>query len=485
MRTRREFIKQSLLAGAAMNILSGCRRKEKPGLSTPDVDPQLIRFFAQKLNGKVLTPTDSAYDAARKIGVWNPSTEKHPLLIAQCADADDVARSIEFAREQKLVTAVRSGGHSFIGWSTCDGMVIDLSLMKSISVDPSKRVAIAGSGVLAHELVGAGAPLGLAPVLGECGMVGVAGLTLGGGLGWLSGLHGAACDNLLSANLTTLDSKSIPVSKDINSDLFWAIRGGGGNFGVATSFEFRLHPVKNVYAGGLTYDMKDAAAVLRFYREFMATAPDALQSLAFLYPAEKPALNVIHVYVGDDRAGEKLLQPFTTIAKVIRNTMQRRLYTETFTMPPYGEFAATNFGATKGTYMQHLSDDAIRASLESFSTAPAGCALGFDHYMHGEVCRTAPDATAFNLRTPGALHVWVAAAWNNGSDAEHYMNWAADTWRALQPYTGGRVYSNYVGHEVASLQDAVFASAVTRLSGIKKQYDPDNFLRLNHNILPG
>jgi hypothetical protein len=239
-----------------------------------------------------------------------------------------------------------------------------------------------------------------------------------------------------------------------------------------------------VLAGGFTYRLREARDVLHFYSEFMETAPDDLQTLAYLVPVGEGVLNVIVVYSGDLNQGESVVARFRSFATPMRDTVQRRAYTETFTMPPYGEFVPTAFSANKTTYLQRLSDQAIDISLERFAQAPAGCAIGFDHYMHGEVCRVPPDSTAFELRVPGALHVWISSGWDDPAATATSMTWAEDTWKLLQPYSGGRIYANYMSVEGEPAVKAVFGSNYSRLASIKKKYDPDNLLRRNQNIRP-
>jgi FAD/FMN-containing dehydrogenase len=484
MKTRRQFIKESVVSGAAVAFMT-TRRRLNVG-AAPQVDPIRIRKLRSSLEGQLILPGDQDYEAARRVMTWNPSTDKRPAMIARCAREEDVVRCVEFAHRHNLPVAIRSGGHSYLGWGTCDnGLVIDLSLMRAISIDATKRVARAGGGVLAYDLVARAGRHHLAPVTGDCPTVGISGLTLGGGLGWLSGKHGAACDNLISADLITAEGRSIVASEDRNPDLFWAIRGGGGNFGIATSFEYRLHDVGEVLAGGYVYRLSDAPTVLRFYRDFMATAPDELAALTYLAFANERWVTVIVCYSGDVKRGETLLRPFRTIANPVRNTVQARPYVETFTMPPWGETIPTAFSSTKGCYLQQLSDDVIDIALDRFGQAPLpGSAMGFDHYMHGAVCRIAAEATAFELRASGALHVWVVSGWKEASAAVRAMAWVDDTWNALQPYSGARTYANYLSTEGEAAVKAAFGANYGRLAAIKRKYDPTNFFRRNQNIVP-
>ncbi len=484
MRTRRQFIKQAVISGTTLALTAVPLRFGRA--ATTQLDPAAMRKFRASLRGRLILPADPVYDTARRVMTWNPMTAKRPAMIAQCARGADVARCLEFAHRHDLIVAVRSGGHSFSGWSTCDdGLVIDLSTMKGIAVNPGKRTVRASSGVISHELVSAASRHHLAPVLGECPTVGIAGLTLGGGLGWLSGKYGATCDNLLAAELITADGRSIIASESRNPDLFWAIRGGGGNFGIATSFEYRLHPVNEVLAGGFTYRLQDARAVLRFYRDFMAAASDELQALAYLMAGSDRLLHVIVCCSGDLKEAEKLVRPLRTVAGPVRDTVQPRAFIDTFTMPPYGEAIPTEFNTTRGCYLERLSDEAIDVALGRIAQASSPVsAIGFDHYMHGMVCRIAPDATAFELRKPGALHVWVSSGWGDSTAAAAPMAWAADTGDALQPYSGGRIYANFLSSEGEPAVKAAFGANYPRLVAVKNKFDPANRFRRNQNIRP-
>lgn len=484
MRTRRQFIKQAVISAATLALTTVPLRFGRA--ASTQLDPAAIRKFRSSLKGRLILPADPVYETARRVMTWNPMTAKRPALIAQCSRGADVARSLEFAQRHDLIVAVRSGGHSFGGWSTCDdGLVIDLSRMKDITVNSGKRTVRASAGVLSQELVSAAGRHRLAPVLGECPTVGIAGLTLGGGLGWLSGKYGATCDNLLSAELITADGRSIVASERQNPDLFWAIRGGGGNFGIATSFEYRLHPVNEVLAGGFTYRLADARAVLRFYRDFMAAAPDELQALALLIGAGGRLLHVMVCCSGDPKEAEKLVRPLRTIASTVRDTVYSRPFIETFTMPPYGEALPTAFSATRGCYLERLSDEAIDVALGRIGQASSPVsAIGFDHYMHGMVCRVAPDSTAFELRKPGALHVWVSSGWEDSTAAAGPMAWVDDTGNALQPYSGGRIYANFLSSEGEPAVKAAFGANYPRLVAVKNKFDPANRFRRNQNIRP-
>ena len=478
MGARREFLKQGLISGATFALSGACRFSRH----TNGVDAAVIGRLGSRLQGQLILPDDEAYDAARRFFYWNPTTDKRPAMIARCSRPDDVARCVEFARQHDLPLAVRGGGHGFVGWCSCeDGLVIDVSPMKDITVDPVNLTVRAGAGVVAHELVEAASPHDLAPVVGQCRHVGISGLTLGGGLGWLSGRFGATCDNLLSAHLMTADGRALVASATENPDLFWAIRGGGGNLGVATSFEYRLHPLGLAFAGVLSYGLSDARAMLSFYRDFMAEAPDELQALVFLRQDRDPLLHLVVCFSGDPNAGERIVRPLRTHAMPVGDTIQPRPYGETFS-DAAGDHRT--FRAVKGCYLESLSDGAIDIVLSRFAQSPPGAAIGLDHYVHGAVCRVAPDSTAFELRRPGALHVWITTRWNDPSLTAAMVGWSEETWRALQPYSGGRIYANYANAQGEDAAKAAYGASYTRLLAAKDKYDPSNVFRRNQNLQP-
>ena len=482
--SRRECVKRSAAAGAAFAFAI-----VRPRLSfgaAGEIDPAAVKQFGAGLSGRLILPGDSAYDAARHIFNWNAATEKRPAMIAQCAGARDVVRCVEFARQHDLLVAVRCGGHSPLGMGICNGgMVIDVSPMKETVIDPVKGTVKADAGLLSAELLSDVSRQGLAPIVAQCPTVGIAGLTLGGGLSWLSGKYGATCDNLISAELVTADGRSMVASAEQNPDLFWAVRGGGGNFGIATSFEYQLHPVKEVLAGGTQYRFSDARAVIRSFRDFMATAPDELQAVVFTPASGERALNVALCYTGDFDEGEKVVRPLRSLARSVQDTVQRRPYAETCTMPLYGEFRLTPFHAAKNCYIERLPDEAVDIFIEQFKKAPyPGSRVGLHHYMHGAVCRVRPDATAFELRAPGGLHVEINTGWSDPAVADASLWWANDTWKALQPYSGGRIYANYLSVEGEQAVKAAYGANYPRLAEIKRKYDPGNFFRLNQNVRP-
>jgi FAD/FMN-containing dehydrogenase len=479
--TRREFIKKSALAAGIIPIVYA----KGPSFihSRTSFDKDAINKFRKGFNGHIILPGDSEYEMKRRVGMMNPKMDKHPALIASCKDEQDILRSIDFARKQQLEIAVRSGNHSNMGWGSCDkGMVIDLSEMKGIAVDADKKSVVVTTGVSAEEILASTAPHSLAPVLGQCGSVG-AGILLGGGVGWLAGKYGATCDNLLSARVITAEAQILHADSATNPDLFWAIRGGGGNFGIATSYRYRLQSVNEILGGKFTYPISKARSVLRFFYEFMATAPDELQGDCRL---TNETCHAEFVYCGDLDKGELLLERFRKVNKPDEDSVKRRPFSEVYNMYADVAEAPCPFGSIKGTYIERLTEEVIDLVLEHLAKPPRSCSLvfNFSHYMHGEVCRVLPDATAFELRKAGALHLVFWVIWKDAEDTSSCMTWHNELFERLQVYSGGRIYANYMSTPGGASAKKVFGSNLPRLARLKKKYDPENLFHLNQNILP-
>src|SRR6266850_1363011 len=307
--TRRNFIKRTVAASGTLGFATGCRRLQV----TDDLSRGAIDRLRAKLKGRLILPTDPSYESERRVFYWNAGTERRPRVIVQCAREEDALRAVEFARRHELEVAVRAGGHSHLGWGCSNGLIIDLSGMKRIAIDPLRRTARAEGGVLSGEVARAAGRHGLAPVLGQCPGVGASGLILGGGLGWLSGLHGASCDNLLSARVVATDGRVLTADSERNPDLFWALRGAGANFGITTSFECGLHPIGPVTGGDIHYSVRDARVVSRFFRELMDEAPDAFQATLNLTPGERGVF-VSLCHSGSENEAERALRSLRAIA---------------------------------------------------------------------------------------------------------------------------------------------------------------------------
>jgi FAD/FMN-containing dehydrogenase len=440
-------------------------------------------------------PAGPAYDAARAI--WNGAIDRRPACIARCTGVADVVAAVRFARARELAVAVRSGGHGVGGHALCDdGLVVDLSHMKGIRVDPAARTARAEAGVLWGELDRETQLHGLATVGGIVTHTGIAGLTLGGGIGWLMRKHGATVDNLVSVDLVTAEGELLTASEDQNPDLFWGLRGGGGNFGIVTSFEYRLHPVgPTVLAGPAFHLLEDAPDVLRFYREFIAAAPDELTTifdlsvappLPFL-PEEvhgKPIVMVGACYAGSPDEGAEVVRPLKQFGRPIVDLLEPKPYTalqSTFDpLVPHGWHRYW-----KSVELPPLTDDAIDTLVEHSSapTSPKSYTIVFQ--LGGALARVGEDETAFSQRD-AAHNVNINAVWTEEDpDAERHIAWARDFFDAMQSHAGGRVYLNFLGEEGGNrVRQAYGARNYERLVELKRAYDPTNFFRLNQNIEP-
>src|SRR5687767_8304880 len=364
--TRRNFIKRTVAATGALGFAAGCRRSQVSDGN--HLDRGAIDRLRAKLNGRLIVPDDASYENARRVFYWNAVTERRPRVIVQCAHEEDALRAVEFARSHELEVAVRAGGHSHLGWGCSNGVVIDLSGMKGISIDPVRRTVRAEAGALSGEVARAAGQHGLAPVLGQCPGVGASGVILGGGLGWLSGMHGASCDNLLSARVVTADGRVLTADSEQNPDLFWALSGAGANFGVTTSFECHLHPIGPVTGGDIHYSVRDARVVLRFFRELMDEAPDAFQATLNLTLGERGVF-VSLCHAGRETEAEPTLRSLRAIATPTKEFVKRQEFAALAERPAATNPANTPPPAFRGiqtVYRDRLSDDLIDIIVERF-----------------------------------------------------------------------------------------------------------------------
>lgn len=481
--TRRHFARQmsfvAALCGRPLWAMGESHRVSDAGEqngATPD--PQTIRELASKIVGQVITPEAADYDAARSI--FNRAFDRHPAVIVRCGGPSDVARSLDFAQAQHLPLAVRAGGHSRLGFGMCDGgVVIDLSAMKRVDVDVSKRVARAEAGALVRDLDTATQHFGLATTSGGCPTVGIAGFTLGGGEGRLMEKYGAACDNLLSAQVVTVDGRQVEASPESNSDLFWAIRGGGGNFGVVTKLEYQLHPVDQVLSGSFVYPPGRVPDLLQAFAKFLAGAPDEMDAFAQLLPSEQGRrLKVDICYCGDPRMGNDLLHPLRAF-KPQADGIKIMSYLEA--QAAGGFLAAPVAHFQTNLLLRELSGSAIAAITTAINAAPATCKVIFVP-LRGAVSRVNMNDTAFALREPG-YEIDIAGIWNTPSVKGEVVRWVQATRDSLQPFAHG-VYVNQLGDTSDQLVRSGYGPNYARLVEIKKKYDPNNVLRLNQNIKP-
>lgn len=447
------------------------------------LDSAAIAGLQAQLQGELIQPRDTRYEEARR--VFNGMVDKRPALIVRCAAVTDVIASVRLAREKNMPLSVRGGGHSVTGNALCDdGLVIDLSVMKRVRVDPLNRTARAEGGATWGDFDHETQAFGLATTGGIVPSTGIAGLTLGGGLGYLNRKHGLACDNLLTAEVVTADGRLLRASTEENADLFWALRGGGGNFGVVTSLEYQIHPVGPVLAGELVYPLVQAKEVLRFYRDWSAAAPDEVRADATLLSGPQgPALDLILCYCGAIQEGEKVLRPMRacgsplvdSVAPVPYATVQN-LLTEIF-QPGLLHYWRAGF-------VQSLGDEAIEALVDFFASNMPGffAAVAIEH-LGGAVSRVSPRDTAFAHRD--AQHsLLVLRMWQDPQESDKNIDWARRCFRTAEPFLKPGVYVNYLGHEGEARIRAAYGGNYERLRAIKSRYDPTNFFRLNQNIRP-
>ena len=444
------------------------------------------------LQGKLIGPHDPDYNTARK--VYNGMIDKHPDLIAQCTSVEDVVAMVNYARENNLLVAVRGGGHNGAGSGVCDdGIVIDLSGMKRIEVDPDKKTVLVEGGCLLKELDAATQEYGLAVPTGVNGTTGVAGLTLGGGLGYLTRHCGLTIDNLLEANMVLADGRVVKASASENEDLFWAIRGGGGNFGVVTSFLFRAHPISTVVAGPILYELDDAKEIMQWYREYIKDAPDEINGwFAFLtVPPGPPFPEHLHLkkmcailwcYSGPAEEADKLLVPIRAVktpALDLVGPMPVPVLQGLFD-PLYPPGIHTYW---KADFVNELSDEAIDIHLKHAAQLPTMLSTMHLYPVNGAAARVGNQETAWNYRDATWAMVIVGIDPDAAND-ELITNWARNYWQELHPHGAGGAYVNFMMEEGEDRVKATYGANYDRLVAIKTKYDPTNLFRVNQNIKP-
>jgi hypothetical protein len=442
-----------------------------------------LQELGSVLRGQLLLPGDVGYDTSR--AVFNSMINRRPLAVLRCADASDVVRGITFARRHRLSLSVRGGGHSVAGNAVVDGaLMLDLSGMKDARVDPASGTVLAEPGLTLGEFDRATQAFGLATTLGVVSMTGIAGLTLGGGLGWLNGRYGLACDNLISAEVATADGRLLRASERENEDLFWAIRGGGGNFGVVTSFEYQLHPVDQVLAGGLSYPMSAAPKVLRFYDEFVKAAPDELSTAASLAltPAGEPAVSIVVCYCGRFDEGERTLRPLRTFQFPVEDSIQPMPYTALQSGADEG-FPPGRLHYWKSGYLRDLTEAAIETLTRFMPSMPSSASGVGLQQMHGAASRVARSATAFPHRAE-QYDFLILSQWSDAVDSQRNTEWTRALFEAMRPHLEDAVYVNNLGDEGPARVRAAYGDNYTRLAAVKKTYDPDNLFHANQNIAP-
>jgi FAD/FMN-containing dehydrogenase len=442
-----------------------------------------VKDFAARLRGPLLLRSSAGYDTMRR--AWNGAFDRHPALIARCSGPADVMEAVKFASANQLLVSVRGGGHSLSGQSVCEnGLMIDLADMNSARVDPLKRIATIEGGALLGALDRESLVHGLATTAGTVSHTGVGGLTLGGGFGRLARRFGLACDNVRSIDLVTPDGKLLTASNQQNQDLFWGLRGGGGNFGVATSFDFQLHPVDPVMlGGGLTYSFADAPAVLKFFLDFAAQAPDELNLDASLtrLPNDMRMLSIEICYSGDIAGGEKLIAPLRQIRKPIEDTVKPTTYVKLQSSGDMQSAPGQKF-FIKGGFLQNRGQQLIDAMMATVADANLPMVQAVD-LVHGggAIARVKPTATAFAQRAPDQS-VLIVGVWNDPALSEAAGHWARGTWARLEPLTRGFYVNLY--NEDAGRMRQTYGVNFERMEALKTKVDPGNLFRLNANVAP-
>jgi len=431
----------------------------------------------------VIYPDDDGYDAAR--AVFNGMIDRRPLAVVRPVDASDVVRCIELARRHDLPLSVRGGGHGVAGHAVRHGAImLDLSGMKAVQVEPEARTVHAEPGLTLGEFDRATQAYGLATPLGVVSVTGIAGLTLGGGLGWLNGCYGLTCDNLISADVVTADGQLLTASAQENEDFFWGIRGGGGNFGVVTSFQYQLHPVDVVLAGALSYPMSTAPQVLRFYDDFVKAAPDELStavSLA-LTPTGEPTVSIVVCYCGPTDEGEQVLHPLRTFQSPVDDSIQPMPYAALQSARDEG-FPSGRLHYWKSGWLRDLSDGAIETLMQFIPQMPSSASGVSLQQMHGVASRIAPSATAFPHRAE-QYDFLILSQWPDATDSDRNIEWTRALFQAMQPHLEESVYVNNLGDEGPGRVKAAYGQNYPRLAALKRTLDPDNLFRANQNIDP-
>jgi FAD/FMN-containing dehydrogenase len=453
-----------------------------------------IEELRQSLRGELVTPTDAAYDQAR--AVWNGMIDRRPALIVRCQGVADVLAAVQFARSQHLEVAVRGGGHSLPGFSTSDGgIVIDLRPMAGIRVDPNAQRVVVGGGATWAEVDHETQAFGLAVTGGLVSSTGVGGFTLGGGIGWLMRKHGLACDNLLGADVVTADGELVHASADENADLFWGLRGGGGNFGIVTAFEFALHRVGPTILGGpIFFPGEQARDILRAWREWTRSAPDEATSLVSLtkappLPFLPPEVHgtkiviVVTAYAGEQERGSSVVAPLRELGRPIADLLGPMPYSviQSLVDPLWGPGARNYFTAG---YLAELPDEAIDEIVRFHGTSGSPSSEIHVHQLGGAVARIPAGASAYaNRDAPFAVN--IIDRWTDPADDQGEIGWARELYRAIEPFATGGSYVNFLGAGDESIRTVYPAETYERLSRLKDTWDPTNLFRLNQNVRPG
>jgi len=438
-----------------------------------------------RFSGHVLEPGDPSYEEARRI--HNGMVDKHPALIARCQNTADVVDAVNFGRDHGIEVSVRGGGHNIAGRAVTEGgLMIDLAPMKGIYVDPARRTVRAQGGVTWREYNRTAHLAGLATTGGMVSTTGIAGLTLGAGLGWLMGKYGMAIDNLLAVELVTADGQAQTVTEETDADLFWGLRGGGGNFGVAASLEYRAHPVSTVLGGIVAYPLADAVRVLRVVREVAAELPDECIVAAGLVPApDGSGQKIIAVpvcHIGEIEKAKRDVQALRSAATPLLDAIEPMPYPVMNTLLD-GAYPRGVRNYWKSAFFKEFNDEAVETMAAAFEKAPSIMSNFILEHFHGAVTRVGATETAYPHREPG-YNLVVISEWLDPTEDEANIAWAKESFDALAPYTTDAGYVNYLAHDEPDRVRAAYGPNWERLVQLKRRVDPDNFFRLNQNIDP-
>jgi FAD/FMN-containing dehydrogenase len=444
-----------------------------------------IQGLREGIRGTVLLPDETDYDTARR--VFNGMIDKRPAVIVRCLGASDVSRSIEFARENDLGVAIRGGGHNTAGHGTCaGGVLIDLGRMRTIRVDPVRMIAFADPGCNYTDFDIECQAFGLATTGGTVASTGIAGLTLGGGLGHLMGRYGLACDNVLAADMVLADGRFVSVNAGENQDLYWAVRGGGGNFGVITSFQYQLHPVAELYGGLIMWPAERTGDVLRVFREVTMSAPDELTAtFAVITLPDDPGRVVLIAacYAGSAADGERAVRPFRSLGGPILDGAQRTSYLEVQRLFAEVPFGLRNYW--KGHFVREMTDEAIAATVECAETITSEHSAILIEAPHGAASRVGDEQTAYSQRDK-RYNMSALAIWEGAEEDDRHVRWARRYAQAIESLAKGAAYVNYLEEDAKreQVRAAYGAEKFSRLSALKAKYDPTNLFRFNQNIPP-
>jgi len=457
------------------------------------VGNESLNELRSSMRGSLLLPGQPGYDEARTL--HNAMVDKHPAMIARCAGVADVIAAVKFARKHSIHTSVKGTGHNVVGISLCDGgMVIDLSAMKGIHANPAARTARVQPGVTWAELNHELQVFGLAATGGFVGTTGVGGLTLGGGLGWMVRKHGCALDNLLSADVVTAEGQFLRASANENSDLFWGIRGGGGNFGIVTSFEFQVHPAGTVLAGLVLHPLSKGGQAMRFWREYELTAPEEMSNSVVLFTAaaELPVPDVLRreaivaiggVYVGALDEGERALRPLREYGPPAADIYQAMPYSAAQTMADF-LWPKGLYSYWKSSFLKSLSDGAIDTLLAFYGKTPSPrTVVIIEHDGDSAWSRVPEEATAFGHRN-WPYNLAVTTMWTDRADTEANIRWTRELWEAMKGYLADAAYVNYLGEADEQSVHTAYGTKYERLAALKDKYDPTNFFSMNQNVKP-